>query len=54
MKGQNKADYICQGCTQKKPQNKVSECTKCGKILCNSCKGGTYCRRRKQLWTYNQ
>ena len=35
-------DYICHGCNQRKPQSQVSECSKCGKILCNTCKGNAY------------
>ena len=38
-------DYICHACNQKKSQSNISECTKCGKILCSSCKGSaSYCK----------
>lgn len=33
-------DFICHGCNQKKAQNYVSECTKCRRILCDSCRSG--------------
>lgn len=36
----NMADYICHGCNQKKFQDKVKECNKCKKILCDSCRNG--------------
>ena len=35
------AEYICHGCNQKKSPPWVFECNKCGKILCQSCKGGS-------------
>jgi hypothetical protein len=39
------ADYICHGCNQRKAQNHVRECTKCGKILCDVCrKNEVYCK----------
>ena len=42
-------DYICHGCKQKKSPPWVYECDKCGKILCNSCKGGvSICKDSKK------
>jgi hypothetical protein len=40
-------DYVCHGCNQRKSQSSgIYECTKCGKILCQSCKGygGSTCK----------
>jgi hypothetical protein len=38
-------DYICHGCNQKKSNTRVRECNKCGRILCDSCRGGaTTCK----------
>jgi hypothetical protein len=46
------ADYICHGCNQRKSQSQVFECTRCGKILCQSCKGysGPTCKDSPK-WT---
>ena len=33
-------DYICHSCGQKKREDQVRECTKCGKILCDTCRAG--------------
>jgi hypothetical protein len=33
-------DYICHGCNQRKSHSSgVYECNKCGKVLCESCRG---------------
>ena len=40
-------DYVCHSCNQRKSQSSgIFECTKCGKVLCQSCKGytGSYCK----------
>jgi hypothetical protein len=31
-------DFICHGCSQKKSQTQISECTKCKRILCDACR----------------
>jgi hypothetical protein len=37
------AEYICQACGQKKANPAfVYQCSKCGKILCDSCRGGGF------------
>ena len=41
------ADYVCHACNQRKSQSSgIFLCSKCGKILCESCKGyrGSYCK----------
>jgi hypothetical protein len=43
-------DYICHGCNQRKSQTSgIYQCSKCGKILCQSCiafggYGGSTCK----------
>lgn len=39
-------DYVCHACNQRKSQSSVFECSKCGKVLCQSCKGysGSTCK----------
>jgi hypothetical protein len=40
-------DYVCHACNQRKSQNSgIYECDRCGKILCDSCKGyrGPVCK----------
>lgn len=34
------ADYVCHGCGQKKAGYQANECQKCGKVLCEKCRGG--------------
>jgi hypothetical protein len=42
------ADLLCQNCKKTMSANKIFECPKCGKFLCESCKGyGSHCKDSK-------